>query len=184
MANILDKDVDTILFSEEDIQCSVKRLAAEISRDYKDKNLLLLSVLKGSFVFLADLMRALSIPSEVDFMALSSYGSGTRSSGVVRIAKDGDTDIEGKDVLIVEDILDTGRTLFYLKKLLTDRGPSSLRIVTMLDKPLCRKVPIQADYCGLEVPNEFLVGYGLDYAERYRNLPYIAILKSEIFAEG
>lgn len=176
-------DIDTTLFSEEEIASAVTRLGEEISRDYADKNLLLLCVLKGSFVFMADLMRALTIPAQVDFMAVSSYGSGVRSSGVVRITKDNDTDLEGMDLLIVEDILDTGRTLSYLTKLLEDRGPASLKIVTLLDKPLRRKVPIQPDYCGFEVPDEFLVGYGLDHAEKYRNLPYIGILKQEIYAE-
>ncbi len=173
-------DIDTILFTQEDIAAAVARLGAEISRDYQGKNLLMLSVLKGSFVFMADLMRTLTVPAQVDFMAVSSYGSGVRSSGVVRITKDNDTDLEGMDLLIVEDILDTGRTLAYLTKLLGDRGPASLRVVTLLDKPLRRRVPIQPDYCGFEVPDEFLVGYGLDYAERYRNLPYIGILKPEI----
>lgn len=176
-------DIDTILFSEEEIATAVARLGEEISRDYEGKNLLLLSVLKGSFVFLADLMRTLTIPAQVDFMAVSTYGIGVRSSGVVRITKDNDTDLEGKDLLIVEDILDTGRTLSYLTKLLADRGPASLKIATLLDKPLRRKVPIEPHYCGFEVPDAFLVGYGLDYAEKYRNLPYIGILKPEIYAE-
>lgn len=176
-------DIDTILFSEEEIATAVARLGEEISRDYEGKNLLLLSVLKGSFVFLADLMRTLTIPAQVDFMAVSTYGTGVRSSGVVRITKDNDTDLEGKDLLIVEDILDTGRTLSYLTKLLADRGPASLKIATLLDKPLRRKVPIEPHYCGFEVPDAFLVGYGLDYAEKYRNLPYIGILKPEIYAE-
>lgn len=176
-------DIDTILFSEEEIAGAVARLAEEISRDYAGKNLLMLCVLKGSFVFLSDLMRRLTIPAKVDFMAVSSYGTGTRSSGVVRITKDNDTDLEGVDLLIVEDILDTGRTLSYLTKLLADRGPASLRIATLLDKPLRRKVPIEPQYCGFEVPDEFLVGYGLDWAEDYRNLPYIGILKPEVYSE-
>lgn len=181
--NSFKDDIDTILFSEEDIAGAVARLGDEISRDYEGKDLLLLSVLKGSFVFLADLMRTLTIPARVDFMAVSSYGTGVRSSGVVRITKDNDTDLEGKHLLIVEDILDTGRTLSYLTKLLADRGPESLKIATLLDKPLRRKVPIEPHYCGFEVPDAFLVGYGLDHAELYRNLPYIGILKPEIYQE-
>lgn len=181
--NGFSEDIDTVLFSEEEIAAAVARLGAEISRDYAGKNLLLLSVLKGSFVFLADLMRTLTIPAQVDFMAVSSYGTGVRSSGVVRITKDNDTDLEGVDLLIVEDILDTGRTLSYLTKLLADRGPNSLKIAALLDKPLRRKVPIEPHYCGFEVPDAFLVGYGLDYAENYRNLPYIGILKPEIYTD-
>ena len=177
----MNKDVQSILYSEEDIAKTVQRLGEEISRDYAGKNLLLVSVLKGAVVFLTDLMRAITIPCKIDFMATSSYGSGTKSSGVVKILKDLDTHLEGYDVLIVEDILDSGRTLQYIIELLRGRHPNSVRICTLFDKPEGRQVPIFADYVGLPVPNEFIVGYGLDYDELYRNLPYIGILKPEVY---
>ncbi|MDL2293412.1 hypoxanthine phosphoribosyltransferase [Ruminococcaceae bacterium OttesenSCG-928-D13] len=176
-----EKDLEKLMLTAEQVQQKVEALGAEISRDYAGKDLLLLSVLKGSVIFMADLMRAITIPAEIDFMAVSSYGSGTKSSGVVRIIKDIEIDLEGKEILIVEDILDSGATLSYLKELLLGRNPSSVKVVTLLDKPSRRKADIRADYVGFEVPDEFLVGYGLDYAEKYRNLPDIGVLKPEIY---
>lgn len=171
-------------YSEEQLANIVSSLGKQISEDYKDKNLLLVSVLKGSVIFMADLMRAITVPCEIDFMCVSSYQNGTKSSGVVKIIKDLDINLEGKDVLIVEDILDSGRTLSYLKTIIEGRNPSSIKICTLLDKPERRVVPdLVADYSGAEVPDEFVVGYGLDYDEKYRNLPYIGVLKEEIYSE-
>ena len=157
-------------------------MGQKITEDYKGKNLLMVTVLKGAVVFLADLMRQIDTPAEIDFMVVSSYGSGVKSSGVVKIVKDLDVPLADKDILIVEDILDSGMTLNYLKELLTSRGPRSIRIATLLDKPSRRKVDLQADYVGFTVPDEFVVGYGLDYDEKYRNLPYIGILKPEVYS--
>ncbi|MBR6785003.1 MAG: hypoxanthine phosphoribosyltransferase [Clostridia bacterium] len=177
-------DIEKVYYSEEQLANIVAKLGKQISEDYKDKNLLLVSVLKGSVIFMADLMRAITVPCEIDFMCVSSYQSGTKSSGVVKIIKDLDINLEGKDVLIVEDILDSGRTLSYLKSIIEGRNPSSIRICTLLDKPERRVVPdLMADYSGAEVPDEFVVGYGLDYNEKYRNLPYIGVLKREIYSE-
>ncbi len=171
-------------YSEEQLADIVSSLGKQISEDYKGKNLLLVSVLKGSVIFMADLMRAITVPCEIDFMCVSSYQNGTKSSGVVKIIKDLDINLEGKDVLIVEDILDSGRTLSYLKTIIEGRNPSSIKICTLLDKPERRVVPdLVADYSGAEVPDEFVVGYGLDYDEKYRNLPYIGVLKEEIYSE-
>lgn len=178
------KDIEKVYYSEETLKEIVKKLGKQISEDYKDKNLLLVSVLKGSVIFMADLMREITVPCEIDFMCVSSYQSGTTSSGAVRIVKDLDINLEGKDVLIVEDILDSGRTLSYLKSVLLTRNPKSFRICTLLDKPERRAVPdLFADYSGAEVPDEFVVGYGLDYDEKYRNLPYIGILKREVYSD-
>ncbi|MBO5858810.1 MAG: hypoxanthine phosphoribosyltransferase [Clostridia bacterium] len=178
------KDIEKVYYSVETLQDIVADLGKRISEDYKDKNLLLVSVLKGSVVFMADLMRAITIPCEIDFMCVSSYKDGTTSSGAVKIIKDLDINLEGKDVLIVEDILDSGRTLSYLKSILMTRNPRSFKICTLLDKPERRAVPdLFADYSGAEVPDEFVVGYGLDYAEKYRNLPYIGVLKWEVYSE-
>lgn len=175
-------DIEKVYYSEEKLQEIVERLGKQISEDYKDKNLLLVSVLKGSVVFMADLMRAITIPCAIDFMCVSSYKSGTESSGVVKIVKDLDINLEGYDLLIVEDILDSGKTLSSLKKILTSRNPRSIKICTLLDKPERRVVDdIFADYSGAEVPDEFVVGYGLDYDEKYRNLPYIGVLKREVY---
>ncbi len=180
----MNNSIEKIYYSEEQIAGIVARLGKQISEDYKDKNLLLVSVLKGSVIFMADLMRAITVPCEIDFMCVSSYQNGTKSSGVVKIVKDLDINLEGKDVLVVEDILDSGRTLGYLKSILEGRNPSSIRICTLLDKPERRVVPdLIADYSGAEVPDEFIVGYGLDYGEKYRNLPYIGVLKREIYSE-
>lgn len=175
-------DLAYILYSEEKLADVVKKLGARISEEYKDKNLFMVAVLKGSVIFMADLMRSITIPCEVDFMSVSSYGKGTTTSGQVRILKDLDASLEGKDLLLVEDILDSGVTLSYLKELLGARKPASIRICTLLDKPDRRKANLFADFVGETVPDAFIVGYGLDYAEKYRNLPYIAVLKSEIYA--
>ena len=174
---MLHEDIDYVLYSEETLAETVKKLGAQISEDYEGRNLLLVSILKGSVVFMSDLMRSISIPCNIDFMAVSSYGSGVKSSGTVRILKDLDRDIRGYDVLIVEDILDSGMTLNYLMDLLYARNPNSIRICTLFDKPERRSVDIFADYKGIEVPDEFIVGYGLDYDEYYRNLPYVGVLK-------
>ena len=177
----MKNDILRVLYSEEELAAKVQELGVQISKDYAGKNLVLVSVLKGSVVFMADLMRAVSVPAEIDFMCVSSYGSGAKTSGVVRIIKDLDNDLSGKDILLVEDILDSGVTLSYLKELLMHRNPSSIHICTLFDKPSRRKADIFADYSGFEVPDEFIVGYGLDYAEKYRNLPYIGVLKPEIY---
>lgn len=174
-------DIEKVLISEEELREIVKDLGKRISEDYKDKDLLLVSVLKGSVMFMADLMREITIPCNIDFMAVSSYGSGSKSSGVVKIIKDLDKSIEGKDLLIVEDILDSGRTLNYIKTILEARGIRSLKICTLFDKPERREVDLFADYIGAKVPNEFIVGYGLDYDEYYRNLPYIGALKRSVY---
>ncbi len=176
-------DIQKVLITEEELSKIVKRLGDQISEDYKDKDLLLVSVLKGSVIFMADLMRSITIPCNIDFMAVSSYGSGTKSSGVVKIIKDLDKTIEGKDLLIVEDILDSGNTLYYLKEILSARKPNSIKICTLVDKPERREADIVADYIGDSVPNEFIVGYGLDYDEYYRNLPYIGVLKESVYKD-
>lgn len=175
----MKNDIKKVLYSEEELSKVVASLGAQISEDYKDRNLLMVSVLKGSIVFMSDLMRAVTIPCEIDFMAVSSYGNKTKSSGTVRILKDLDRDISGYDVLLVEDILDSGKTLNYLIDVLYARNPSSIRICTLFDKPERREVDIFADYKGLSVPDEFIVGYGLDFAEKYRNLPFIGVLKDD-----
>lgn len=175
-------DIESVLFTEEQIQEIVQRVGGEISRDYKDKNLLLVSVLKGSVVFMADLMRAITIPARIDFMATSSYGSGVKTSGVVKIVKDLDLELKGYDILIVEDILDSGKTLQYLTRLLQSRGPASIRICTLFDKPERREVEVFPTYVGARIPDAFIVGYGLDYDEKYRNLPFVGILKPAVYA--
>lgn len=167
------------LFSATEIQDKVRLLADEIRKDYRGEEVLLLGVLKGSFHFLSDLSRMLADMSTVDFVQVSSYGDQKSSSGVVQIRKDLDTNIEGKDVLIVEDIIDTGATLAHLRELLGTRRPKSLKVVALLSKPEARKHKTQVEYVGFEIPNEFVVGYGLDYGERYRNLPYIAVLHED-----
>lgn len=177
----MKNDISEILISEEELKNIVARLGEEISKDYEGKNLVLISVLKGSVIFMADLMRAIKIPCKIDFMAVSSYGSGTKTSGVVKIIKDLTEPIEGADVVIVEDILDSGVTLSYLKKLLLARNPASIKICTLLDKPERRKADIAADYAGTSIPDAFAVGYGLDYDEKYRNLPFIGVLKPSVY---
>jgi hypoxanthine phosphoribosyltransferase len=181
----LHADVDRVILTEQDVQRRVAELGAEISRDYADAERppLLVAVLRGAVLFVADLARAMDIPVEIDFMAVSSYGSSTKSSGVVRILKDLDEDIEGRDVLVVEDILDTGLTLKYLLRNLASRKPKSLEVVTLLCKEGKQRVPIECKYTGFSIPDEFVVGYGLDYAERYRNLPYIGVLKPSVYAD-
>ncbi len=180
----MDQDIDHILVSEEALKAKVTELGAQISRDYAGKQLLLVSILKGGVVFMADLMRAVTIPCAIDFMVVSSYGgSNTMSTGLVKIIKDLDSDLSGKDVLIVEDILDTGITLSHLMPMLKMRNPNSVRLCTILSKPSRRQAQIEPDYLGFEVPDEFVVGYGLDYAEKYRNLPYVGVLKSQVYAD-
>lgn len=179
----LHAHISRVVLSEDDIQERVKELGAEISADYGDEPVLLVAVLRGAAIFVADLSRAMTSPVELDFMAVSSYGSSTKSSGVVRILKDLDETIEGRHVLVCEDILDTGLTLKYLLKNLASRKPASLEIVALLSKEGKQRVPIDCKYVGFEVPDEFVVGYGLDFAERYRNLPYIGVLKPEIYAD-
>ena len=174
-------DIGEVLFSEEKIASIVRNMGRQSSEDYVGKNLFMVSVLKGSLVFMADLMRAVTIPCSIDFLSVSSYGNGTASSGEVRILKDLDCSLEGKDLLIVEDILDSGMTLSFLLKTLSARNPASIRLCTFLDKPERRRVDIRPDYVGAEVPDKFIVGYGLDYAEKYRNLPYIGVLKPEVY---
>ncbi|MBE6788970.1 MAG: hypoxanthine phosphoribosyltransferase [Ruminococcaceae bacterium] len=179
----MKNDISKILVSEEDIAKKVKALGEQISRDYEGKNLLMVSILKGSIVFMADLMRAITIPAKIDFMAVSSYGSGVKTSGVVKIVKDLDIDLHGYDVLIVEDILDSGMTLKYITELLKARGTKSIKIATLLDKPARRKVDIKADYFCFDIPDEFVVGYGLDYDEKYRNFPAVGVLKREVYTK-
>jgi hypoxanthine phosphoribosyltransferase len=174
-------DIAKVLISEEMLEQRISELGQEVSCEYRGKELLLLCILKGGVAFLVDLMRAITIPHEIDFMAISSYGSNTKSSGVVRILKDLETTIAGKHVLIVEDIIDTGRTLAYIIANLGTRGPASVRICALLNKPSRREIDAVVDFVGFEVPNEFVVGYGLDYAERYRNLSFIGVLKPEVY---
>jgi hypoxanthine phosphoribosyltransferase len=176
-------DISTILLDEQTIQAKVIELGKRISEDYKDCVPVLICILRGGVVFLSDLMKKISIPVEIDFLSLSSYGDSTESSGVVKIRKDIDSDISGKKVIIVEDIIDSGLTLKYLKDYFQKHNPSSVRICTLLDKPKAHKTELHIDYCGFEIGNEFVVGYGLDYAEKYRNLPYIGILKEEIYTK-
>lgn len=176
-------DVQEILFTEQQLKDRVTQLGREISRDYAGKEpVLLVSVLRGSYIFMADLSRAIDIPVQIDFMSVSSYGKGTSTSGQVEIKKDLSDSIEGVHVIVVEDILDSGNTLSYLLHVLSARHPASISLCTLLDKPERREKPIQADYVGFTVPNAFIVGYGLDYAEKYRNLPYIGVLKPEIYS--
>lgn len=175
------EDVKKVLFDEEQLSNKVRELGEQISKDYKGKDLLVVGVLKGSVVFAADLIKSIDIPCEIDFMAVSSYGNSTESSGVVRILKDLDHSIEGKHVLLVEDIVDSGITLTYLLKYLKARKAESIEIVSLLNKPERRTADLEVKYIGFEVPNEFIVGYGIDYAEKYRNLPFIGILKREVY---
>ena len=178
---MMQDDIQSVLISEQQLADAVKKLGEQISRDYADRNLMLVSVLKGSVVFMADLMRAISVPASIDFMSVTSYGKGVKTSGVVRIIKDLDEELDGRDILIVEDILDSGMTLSYLKEHIMAKGARSIRIATLLDKPERRRVDIHPDYSCFSVPDEFVVGYGLDYAEKYRNLPYVGILKPCVY---
>ena len=183
----MQKDIAEIVYTEQQLRDRVGELAAEIARDYHGRSPLLVSILKGSFIFMADLTRELGrleLPCSVDFMVVSSYGSGTKTTGAVKIIKDLDTDIHGRDIILVEDILDSGLTLSYLREfLLESKKPASLRICTLLDKPDRRTAEVVPDYKGFTIPDKFIVGYGLDYAESYRNLPYIGVLKPEIYSE-
>ena len=173
-------DIREILIPEDKLQIKILELGKRISDDYSGSNPLLISVLKGSVVFMSDLMRAISIPCEIDFLAVSSYGKGSKSSGVVKILKDLDRDISGRDIILVEDILDSGLTLSYLLEILNTRNAASINICTLLDKPSRHRVDIRPKYTGFTIPDEFVVGFGLDFDEKYRNLPYIGILKSEL----
>ena len=176
-----DSDSKSVLITEERLAAKVAEMGAQISKDYQGRKLIILGVLKGSVVFMSDLIRSITVPVEMDFMAVSSYGAGVKTSGVVKILKDLDRLIAGYDVLVVEDILDSGMTLSYLTELLRERDPASIRIATLLDKPDRRKVDIKPDYVGFTIPDEFVVGYGLDYAELYRNLPYVGILSPSVY---
>ena len=181
---MLEQDIQRVLFTEPELKARVAEIAAQIDKDYAGKEPMLISVLRGSFIFMADLARSITLPCTVDFMAVSSYGSGTTSSGQVKITKDLSESIEGRDVIVVEDILDSGNTLSYLFQLLQARHPASVRLCTLLDKPSRRTKPITADYTGFTVDDLFVVGYGLDYAEKYRNLPYIGILKPAVYEKA
>ncbi|MCD7844189.1 MAG: hypoxanthine phosphoribosyltransferase [Clostridiales bacterium] len=175
-------DIESVLYTEEQLKARVAKMGADITRDYQGKDkILLVSVLRGSYIFMADLSRAIDLPCLVDFMVVSSYGSDTQSSGQVEIKKDISMNLEGYHVIIVEDILDSGNTLYYLMKILKLRKAASIRICTLMDKPERRVKPIKADYVGFEIPDAFVVGYGLDYDQRYRNLPYVGILKPEVY---
>ena len=179
----MDNLIKEVLFSKEEINNKVKELAEQIDRDYKGKKILCIGILKGSVVFLSDIIRELKGDVEIDFMAVSSYGNSTTSSGIVRILKDLNYDIEGRDVVIIEDIIDTGVTLKYLCEYLTARKPNSLKICCLLDKPERRKADIKADYIGFQIPDYFVVGYGIDYAEMFRQLPYIGVPKEEVYTK-
>lgn len=178
---MLEKDIEKILITREEIDTRCKELGRELTETYKDKNPLVVGVLKGAVPFMADIVREMDCYLEIDFMDVSSYGNATVSSGEVKIVKDLDTNVEGRDMLIVEDIIDSGRTLAYLVDLFKYRKAKSVRIVTLLDKPEGRVVDIEADYIGFDVPNEFVVGYGLDYVQQYRNLPYVGVLKPSVY---
>jgi hypoxanthine phosphoribosyltransferase len=180
----LEQAVSEVLIDRDVLQRRIEELGEEISTDYAGRDLLLVGVLKGAVFFMADLMRNLTIPCEIDFMAISSYGDATDSSGVVRILKDLDINIEGRDVLIVEDIIDSGLTLSYLMRNLEARGPASLEICALLTKPERREADVPVRYIGFEIPNRFVIGYGLDFAERYRNLPYVGVLDPALIPEG
>jgi hypoxanthine phosphoribosyltransferase len=179
---MIDADVEEVLLSGEQVQARVAELGAQLAADYADRDPVLVSVLKGSIIFMADLVRAMPIPLAIDLMEVSSYGASTESSGQVRILKDLSTSIEGREVVVVEDIIDTGLTLNYLLRYLHDKGPASIRICCLLDKPARRLAPIEIDYRGFTIPDRFVIGYGLDYGERYRNLPYIGVLRPSVYS--
>jgi hypoxanthine phosphoribosyltransferase len=179
---VLDDDIESTLISADEIKDKIAELAAIIDKEYEGRELLLVGVLKGACMVMADLARAMTSPVQLDFMAVSSYGSGTASSGVVRILKDLDRDITGKDVVVVEDIIDSGLTLSWLLRNLRSRGPASVEVLALLRKPDAAKVDVEVRYMGFDIPNEFVVGYGLDYAERYRNLPYVGTLKPSVYS--
>ena len=177
----MHQDIEKVLFSEEQLRDRIRQLGEEITKDYAGQELVLVCILRGSYIFMADLSRAIDLPISADFIALSSYGKGTSSSGQVELRKDLSDPVEGKHLLIVEDILDSGNTLYYLTNLLKTRHPASVRICTLLNKPERREKDIQPDYVGFTIPDAFVVGYGLDYAEKYRNLPYVGILKPAVY---
>jgi hypoxanthine phosphoribosyltransferase len=177
----LRNDIEEVLYSEEQIQSKVKELGESLSKEFEGRNPLIICVLKGAFIFMADLVKNISIHCEVDFMAVSSYGASTKSSGVVKIIKDLDAPVEGRDIIIVEDIIDSGLTLSYLIDVLERRNAHSISVVALFDKPGRRTVELEPDWKGFTIPDAFVVGYGLDYAEKYRNLPYVGILKKEIY---
>jgi hypoxanthine phosphoribosyltransferase len=178
---MMHADVEEVLLSGEEVQARVAELGAQLAADYEGREPVLVSVLKGSIIFLADLVRAMPIPLSIDLMEVSSYGTSTESSGQVRILKDLSTSIEGREVIVVEDIIDTGLTLNYLLRYLHDKGPASIRICCLLDKPARRLAPIEIDYRGFTIADRFVIGYGLDYGERYRNLPYIGVLRPSVY---
>jgi hypoxanthine phosphoribosyltransferase len=180
----VERGVGEILLEEDAIQTRIRELGREISSDYAGRELLLVGVLKGAVFFMADLMRAITVPCEIDFMAISSYGASTDSSGVVRILKDLDINIEGRHVLVVEDIVDSGLTLSYLVRNLESREPATLEVCSLLTKPGRREIEVDIRYVGFEIPNRFVIGYGLDFAERYRNLPYVGVLHDDLMPEG
>lgn len=179
----MEDKIAKILISKEQLQNRISELANKINEDYKGKSIVLVGILRGAVLFYGDLAKEIKVPISMDFMAVSSYGSGTRTSGVVRIIHDLEENIEGKDVLIVEDIVDSGLTLYYLVENLKSRNPNSIKLCCLLDKPHQRMKPVTPDYVGFEVPDEFVVGYGLDYDEMYRNLPYIGVLKPEVYSK-
>jgi hypoxanthine phosphoribosyltransferase len=183
-ATELERGVGEILIDEERLQTRIRELGRELSADYEGRELLLVGVLKGAVFFMADLMRSISVPCEIDFMAISSYGASTDSSGVVRILKDLDINIENRHVLVVEDIIDSGLTLSYLLRNLESREPATLEICALLTKPSRREIDVPVKYVGFEIPNKFVIGYGLDFAERYRNLPYVGVLHPDLMPEG
>ena len=178
----MQNDIQEVLISEEEIQSKVKELGTKLSAEYEGRDPLVICVLKGAFIFMADLVKNITVPIELDFMAVSSYGASTKSSGVVKIIKDLDQTVEGRDVLIVEDIIDSGLTLKHLIEMLGNRKAKSVKVVTLFDKPSGRSVNLEADYTGFVLPDAFVVGYGLDYAEHYRNLPYIGVLKPDVYS--
>ena len=180
----MKNDILEVLITEEQLKAKVFELAKEIEKDYEGKDLVAICILKGAMVFLCDIVRQIDLPMIVDVMSVSSYGNSTKSSGVVKILKDLDTDIEGKDVLIIEDIIDTGLTLSYLMELLEQRGAASIKLCSILNKNVPKKADITIDYKGFDIPDAFVVGYGLDYADKYRNLPYVGILKEEVYKEA
>lgn len=179
---MLENDIQEILFTEEQLKNRVKEIARQITADYAGKEIMFIGILRGSFVFMADLCRGVELPCTLDFMSVSSYGSGTTSSGQIQIIKDLSEDITGRHVIVVEDILDSGNTLSYLLNILEHRHPASVRLCALLDKPERRVKPVELHYSGFSIPDAFVVGYGLDYAEKYRNLPYIGILKPEVYS--
>ncbi len=174
-------DISHVLFDEQQIQTRIAELGATLSRDFTDKNPLVICVLKGAFIFMSDLVKNMTIPLEIDFMVVSSYGLASRSSGVVKINKDLDIPVQGRHIIVVEDIIDSGLTLHFLKDLIKRKHAESVSIITLFDKPARRQADIHADYVGFLLPDEFVVGYGLDYAEKYRNLPFVGVLKPELY---